>query len=171
MKILSIFALSGVLAACAPMYPGQEVGPHDGGRPVSRAPAPHAVDPDEYLDVRTGLIWRRCAFGTQWDGKTCIGRPRGDTYNGAVAYAIEEARRTGRYWRLPRIHELKELYATTRDSRAIFPRMPGPMDYWSIDKSTGWYAYYINFYDPPDGKQIQAAYMNETHGIMLVRSR
>lgn len=137
----------------------------------SLPPSPHSVDEDEYLDASTGLIWRRCPLGTEWQSQKCEGWPKGTTYFGAVAYASGEARRTGRYWRLPRAQELRALYDSTQDSRQIFPRMPGPMSYWSMDKSTGWYAYYVKFFETPDGKPVDEAYNMKLHGVMLVRSQ
>lgn len=133
--------------------------------------SPHSVDEDEYLDTNTGLIWRRCPLGTIWQSKKCDGWPKGTTYYGAVGYASSEARKTGRYWRLPRAQELRALYDSTQDSRQIFPRMPGPMSYWSEDKSTGWYALYVKFYETQDGKTIDTDYNNKLHGVMLVRNQ
>ena len=56
-------------------------------------------------DRLTGLDWRRCAFGTTWDGATCAGERKMVGLDAAEAAAKAE----GEGWRVPDVKELYEL--------------------------------------------------------------
>lgn len=92
------------------------------------------VDGSEVTDTVTGLIWRRCPEGKNWDGRTCSGEATPYTLQGAMAHALTQPG-----WRVPHIGELLTLVARTRDvsidygpyiDRTAFPDT-GLDYYWS----------------------------------------
>jgi hypothetical protein len=68
----------------------------------------------EIKDKQTNLIWQRCALGQTWNGSTCIGLEKKDTWENALQAAKNQ---TG--WRLPNIKELKSLVETACYDPAI----------------------------------------------------
>ncbi|MFZ2990918.1 DUF1566 domain-containing protein [Ideonella sp.] len=64
---------------------------------------------DEITDNQTGLVWRRCTEGQNWNGKTCAGSHQAYTFEGALARAQNQAGSSGVAWRLPNVKELKSL--------------------------------------------------------------
>ncbi len=64
---------------------------------------------DEITDNQTGLVWRRCSEGQNWNGKTCAGSHQAYTFDGALARAQDQAGSSGVAWRLPNVKELKSL--------------------------------------------------------------
>lgn len=76
-------------------------------------------------DAWTGLQWRRCEQGRDWNGTTCVGFSSTFTHEQALAHARLQ---TG--WRLPHIKELTSLLdlsvaSGTRTSAAAFPAASG----------------------------------------------
>lgn len=105
---------------------------------------------DEITDMRTGIIWRRCAEGMTWDGTTCTGTALSITHSSAEALAQQEAKKTQKAWRLPSFKELKSLQAPGQPGQLLdpdaFPATP-EMWFWSvfIDKPGVIDAYNIYF--------------------------
>lgn len=64
---------------------------------------------DEVKDIRTGLIWRRCAEGQTWTGSTCSGYATGYTWDAALTQAKSVAASTRVAWRVPNVKELQTL--------------------------------------------------------------
>lgn len=85
------------------------------------------VNGDEVLDLKTGLTWKRCSVGQDWDGTTCSGSPKNFTWEGALEQAANE-------WRVPNVKELTSIIEASCVSPAInvtvFPNTPG-ISYWT----------------------------------------
>ena len=99
-----------------------------------------SVDGQEVTDNQTGLIWRRCAEGMNWDGATCAGVASRINHVGAMQLAATQASSTGIAWRLPNVKELssitdKSIINPAIDSTA-FPATPAYW-FWSASPSVG----------------------------------
>lgn len=112
----------------------------------------YAVSPgeQEVTDVRTGLIWRRCAEGMTVTGGTCGGSASTFAHEAALRHAAAQASTTGLPWRLPNVKELSSLADRGRTFPAIdtaaFPATPSNL-FWSSspyvnDSNNAWY---VNF--------------------------
>ena len=107
-----------------------------GALPVAASAQPFTISTDgsEVTDQKTGLIWRRCAEGMNWDGLTCAGMAATFPHEAALQRAAAQAASTSTAWRLPNI---KELFSIVDESRsipaidlAIFPATPSNQ-FWS----------------------------------------
>ncbi len=105
-----------------------------GALPVAASAQPFTISADgsEVTDQKTGLIWRRCAEGMNWDGATCAGTAATFPHEAALQRATAQV--TNAIWRLPNI---KELFSIVDESRsipaidlAIFPATPSNQ-FWS----------------------------------------
>jgi Protein of unknown function (DUF1566) len=90
---------------------------------------------DEVKDNWTGLVWRRCSQGQQWNGKTCMGMPLVLNWADAMEQA-HSAQVDGKGWRVPNVKELFTLVDTDASKPAIdesaFPgTFEGLTTYWS----------------------------------------
>jgi hypothetical protein len=112
----------------------------------------YAVSPgeQEVTDVRTGLIWRRCAEGMTVTGGSCGGSAGTFTHEAALRHAAAQASSTGLAWRLPNVKELSSITDRSRTLPAIdptaFPATPSNW-FWSSspyvnDANNAWY---VNF--------------------------
>lgn len=101
---------------------------------VSAQPFVISTDGNEVTDQKTGLIWRRCAEGMNWDGATCIGVAASFTHEAASQRAVAQAASTGTAWRLPNVKELASIIDESRSipaiDLAVFPATP-PNLFWS----------------------------------------
>jgi nucleoside-specific outer membrane channel protein Tsx len=94
-------------------------------------------DDGTVTDLRTGLMWKRCSEGQDWNGSNCIGSGlRGDW-----AFALNRASQSSfagyQDWRMPNVKELGSLVEHCRSMPAInttvFPNTilsPNPA-YWT----------------------------------------
>ena len=94
---------------------------------------------DEVTDTFTGLIWRRCAEGQNWDGSHCAGSYSRFIWGGALAHARSEASRTSLAWRVPNVKELKSLVNSGAKKPASYPAFPDtPLDaFWTSTAYAG----------------------------------
>ena len=96
------------------------------------AASPFSISGDgqEVTDSRSGLVWRRCAEGLKWDGKTCAGK----LAKFKLAGAKEAAKAAGGGWRLPTKDELVGLVVKGKKKPLIddaaFPGTPKTL-FWS----------------------------------------
>lgn len=127
-------------------------------------------DGHEVLDTQTGLIWRRCVEGMQWNGKNCEGHAFGGMLVESLERAKMQATLTDKNWRLPNIKELASLVDFSQQNLAIdtevFPNTPNDQ-FWSsspyaMDAFYGWvtHFYYGSSY---------YTYLEDTGMIRLVR--
>jgi len=80
-----------------------------------------SADGQEVTDSQTGLIWRRCAEGMNWDGSTCAGAATPFTHEAALQRATAQAASSGKAWRLPNVKELSSIVDKSRSYPAIDP--------------------------------------------------
>lgn len=76
-----------------------------------------SADGQEVTDATTKLVWRRCAEGLSWNGKTCAGKLVKVKYAGAKSAAAA----VGKGWRLPSREELVGLVDMTKKKPRIDP--------------------------------------------------
>ena len=99
---------------------GAEIAPDDCSNPALQPATPSHVfqalgDGSEVRDTRTGLVWKRCAFGQSWDGSSCSGFPSNRNWAAALAVAVN----AGEGWRLPSVRELQSIVEFCRHDPAI----------------------------------------------------
>ncbi|ENM3889807.1 DUF1566 domain-containing protein [Vibrio cholerae] len=146
------------------------------------------------FDKQTQLVWMRCSLGQSWDGKTCNGEAKKDTWHDATKLTHNFAGSTA--WRLATVEELDSLvycskgrkpsarpngeYVRDTNGKCLgdnyqrptinitaFPNTPD-YSYWSSspDAYDSGYAWFVNFGDGRvDG--------NDKHGngrVRLVRA-
>lgn len=79
-----------------------------GGKPLARYT--FSADGKEVTDTVSGLVWRRCAEGMQWNGSTCAGEAsKFFRLNDVLRHSHAEAAATKLAWRVPAIAELETL--------------------------------------------------------------
>lgn len=95
-------------------------------------------DGHEVLDASSGLVWKRCVEGMQWDGSTCAGVPLAFAHGQALRHARGQADASRLAWRVPASGALRRLAEAARRSpsgfRASFPAAPAGW-YWSASVS------------------------------------
>jgi Protein of unknown function (DUF1566) len=86
-------------------------------------------------DPLTGLVWRRCAEGSIWNGSECVGTPTLVTWAGALQLAAN----AGGSWRLPNISELVTLLrGESHEPCSLLPEpFPVLASLWSNTPSIG----------------------------------
>lgn len=142
---------------------------------VSRIPvhaAPFVVSSDglEVTDTQTGLIWQRCAVGMQWNQKTCTGTPQYFMWYEALPAAQDQARATGKVWRVPNVKELATILDRSHINQAIdpltFPATPNDRFWSSSPYSTdAFFGWQVNFYDGA----VYYTYLEDMGALRLVR--
>lgn len=83
----------------------------------------------EVRDVRTGLVWARCAVGQAWSGSACTGLVSNFSHEAALIYTATQSG-----WRLPNRRELSNLadkgcFSPSIDTSA-FPSTPS-LSFWT----------------------------------------
>ncbi len=110
--------------------------------PTVAAPHSFIVSADglEVSDQQTGLIWKRCPEGANWDGSTCVGDALPLTAAQALQRASDQSASTGLDWRLPNLKELSSLVDRGQLSPNIdptaFPSTP-ETNFWSSSPVAG----------------------------------
>lgn len=117
------------------------------------------VSGDEVEDVRTNLIWKRCAEGQTWDDSTtsCTGSVSSLSWLEALALADEE-------WRLPNVKELLSIVevscAFPAINETVFPNTPDSA-FWTsspyINNAFSWAVLFEDGNDEGSDKSIGAA--------------
>ncbi|HEX4234169.1 MAG TPA: DUF1566 domain-containing protein [Caldimonas sp.] len=94
-----------------------------------------SADGQEVTDSTTRLIWRRCAEGMHWDGKTCSGKAATFTYKEAKKVA-DDAHDQVKFWRIPDRDELVGIVDKTAKKKPLidakaFPGTPKNL-FWAV---------------------------------------
>lgn len=103
--LLGFLATSGAQAACKPNVV------------LDNPTSAFKIDGAIAIDTRSGLQWQRCTTGMNWDGKACVGEPKGLSLRDAMA-SVE---RYGDGWRLPTAQELDEIMEPACSSPSLNP--------------------------------------------------
>jgi hypothetical protein len=130
----------------------------------------------------TGLEWRRCPAGMEWNGQTCSGSAKTMTWKAALQYAGDKDG-----WRLPNMNELRSIVERCRKGPAVnqevFPEtgsaeyytssaarqktergsgFKAPSGAWTVDFNTGLSEFTRDFNDyddrfgpPPSPKKVR----------------
>lgn len=137
----------------------------EGARP--KAPAPVAAD--EFQDVHTGLIWKRCLIGYEWNGSACSGKPIASGWMAFVNLTNDAGKREGKLWRMPTVRELQTV---------SFPQLPyeNPRIFvygvWTSDRATGELLLRMNAVQvDKDQRIVRASDMGVPRVGWLVRSQ
>ncbi|WP_297927225.1 DUF1566 domain-containing protein [uncultured Agitococcus sp.] len=122
----------------------------------------------EVKDLKTNLIWQRCAVGQSYSGTACVGGESLHTWASALQFAAN----TGSGWRLPNIKELKTLIEDSCYDMAINQKFFNDgmvkTTYWtaspnSDDSNSAWR---VNFDDGVARPELKT----ELFAIRLVRN-
>ncbi len=130
-----------------------------------------SADGQEVTDSRTGLIWRRCAEGMVFKGKTCIGQAAFLSAPDAATRA-KAASAPGAEWRLPILKELSSIVSAREadvDKAAIDPNaFPGTpvARFWTSSSTGPGYFTFVGFSDGSAGEAPRAT----SAAVRLVRS-
>ncbi|WP_158529625.1 DUF1566 domain-containing protein [Parvibium lacunae] len=126
----------------------------------------------EVKDTVSGLIWRRCVEGLQWDGKQCAGEAIKVGLNEAQELAKKAATATKRAWRLPTHAEMHSLAEKACKHPAInakwFPETPQAM-HWSFlaEENNGKNPFLVDF---ASGEFANWINKSPTNYVRLVRN-
>jgi hypothetical protein len=135
------------------------------------APFEISADGQEVTDRGTGLVWRRCVEGLQWDGKTCAGQPTRMSFAAARSQAQAMATSTKVAWRVPTRDELLGLLdrkpGTSGTPSNTFPQSPAS-PFWSSTPYTsdGQRAVYVHMSNASDYND----YRSSLFFVRLVRN-
>ena len=126
-------------------------------------------------DIQSGLTWMRCSLGQTWNDNTCMGEPRGYSWQGAQDEALK-LNKSGGYgsysdWRVPHMPELAGIIerqcTDPRINLSLFPATP-PQFFWSATPGQNARpgAYMLSF--GPEGSGTDDK--EQPHFVRLVRN-
>ena len=94
-----------------------------------------SADGQEVADATTGLIWRRCVEGMEWNGSSCKMKPLKFKLAAARERAADADNKTGKAWRIPNKDELTSIVVKTKSIPKIdlsaFPNSPSAV-FWAL---------------------------------------
>lgn len=108
-RIAALLALGGVLAT--PLAQAEcTAGPPLVGVAESTPTTDFAVLPGGFaVNLKTRLIWKRCAEGQTWDGSTCAGSAQTFTWGEALTQSVAATDSGSSEWRVPNRKELESI--------------------------------------------------------------
>ena len=138
--------------------------------PVQAAPFEISSDGQEVTDTRSGLIWQRCPVGMRWDNANCQGAVQYFMWYEALPVAQDQARASGKVWRVPNVKELATILDRRHINQAIdpvvFPNTPNDRFWSSTPYATdAFFGWQVNFYDGG----IYYTYLEDMGALRLVR--
>jgi hypothetical protein len=138
------------------------------GVPLSTVQRFKTVPSGGLKDPLTGLVWRRCTEGTQWDGVDCVGMPMLVDWAGALALAAN----AGSNWRLPSMAELSTLLRPTANSSCLLlkPTFPVYEPLWSNTPATDGTSVWVTDHQVGSCTPRELRPMTELGEVRLVRS-
>lgn len=127
-------------------------------------------DGQEVTDVKSGLVWRRCAEGMTASGGTCTGTASRFTLGEALTRASAQTTATAMAWRLPNIKELSSIADRDRFiaiDTTTFTGTPAG-SFWSStpDARSADYAWNVNF----SNGDVYYSNRSNSHYVRLVRA-
>jgi hypothetical protein len=129
-----------------------------------------SADGQEVTDSRTGLIWKRCAEGMTWKGKTCTGQVTFFNHPDAATRA-KAASAPSAEWRLPILKELSSIVSAreAEEGKAAidpnaFPATPVAR-FWTSSSTGPGYFTFVGFSDGSAGEAPRAT----SAAVRLVR--
>ena len=103
-------------------------------RPIESTQSAEFIDNNDgtVSHSRTGLMWKRCAQGQDWNGTTCTGYGSEFLWRHALQSAVRETTAAYTDWRLPNIKELESIVDDKCNSsiNSIFLNSPARR-FWS----------------------------------------
>lgn len=130
-----------------------------------------SADNQEITDAKTGLIWRRCAEGMAWKGRTCAGTAVFPNQANAAALAKAAASSSGQGWRLPTMKELSSIVSVrdAEEGKAVidgvaFPATPTAR-FWTSSSVGPGYFMFVGFIEGSAGEGAR----NSPGAVRLVR--
>jgi hypothetical protein len=123
-------------------------------------------------DLRTRLVWKRCAEGQAWNGATCVGTAGEYTWQDALQRADTHIFAGNDDWRVPDVKELSSIVERQCEYPAInsevFPATPDST-FWTsstrVDDAT--FACVVEF--TWGGGEIEGDARNPKSGLVPVR--
>jgi hypothetical protein len=91
-----------------------------------------AADGHQVLDRQTGLVWKRCAEGQNWDGSVCTGFPTKFSFGAATLVTSNPSG-----WRIPTVKELLGLAQSGDPGSGPSPFANDTGTYWSSTPQVG----------------------------------
>jgi hypothetical protein len=163
----------GVVASCVSvLFANASLASCVEGFPAKNPDAAYVVLSDgTAVDVRTGLMWKRCAEGQTWDGAACAGTRLAANWQLALAIADASTFAGHTDWRVPNIKELMTLVETCgangpRINRNVFPHSVSMgTNTWSSTPEPASMAWYVNF---GSGEMWETGRANSSN-VLLVR--
>ncbi|MFS2034553.1 DUF1566 domain-containing protein [Polaromonas sp. CT11-55] len=129
-----------------------------------------SADGQEVTDSRTGLIWKRCAEGMVFKGKTCTGQAVFMNHPDAAARA-KAASAPDAEWRMPILKELSSIVSAreAEENKAAidpnaFPATPVAR-FWTSSSTGPGYFTFVGFSDGSAGEAPRAT----SAAVRLVR--
>lgn len=110
---------------------------------VATTPTSRFVNNDNgtVTDKATGLVWKRCSEGQNWDGTTCTGIYTLHDWQSALQAGSDAVFAGESDWRLPNKNELASLVEsqciTPAINTTIFPATPAAALFWSSSPYAG----------------------------------
>jgi len=139
---------------------------------LQAAPFTVSTDGQEVTDEATGLIWKRCPYGTVFKLDACVGVPQYVMWYEALAEAETYSRAQKQLWRVPNVKELATLLDRSLIDRAIdanyFPTTPSA-PFWSSTPYTSdaFFGWGVHFFDG----SVYYTYLEDLSALRLVRDR
>jgi hypothetical protein len=169
--IAAWLTLGGALAASSAQAECT-AGPPLAGVAESTPSADFAVLPGGFaVNLKTRLIWKRCAEGQTWDGTTCTGSAQAFTWGEALNQSVAATDGGSSEWRVPNRKELESIAEFCGHSptinQTVFPNTPHER-FWTsttfvAEPNRAWS---VNFSDG----YVGASYKTAAPYVRLVRS-
>lgn len=161
-----VFSVAPAFAACTAGVVLENV--------AETTPSADFVDPQNgtVIHLKTGLIWKRCAEGQEWNGSSCQGEPIRTSWSGGLQLSAQSSFAGATDWRVPNRKELESLIEYCGHSPAInqfqFPPTPSER-FWSSTSFVGnpaqaWDVYFSDGYSGLSNKDMAS------QAVRLVRT-
>ncbi len=170
-RIAALLALGAALAT--PLAQAEcTAGPPLVGVAESTPNTDFAIIPGGFaVNLKTRLIWKRCAEGQTWDGSTCSGSAQTFAWGDALTHSVAATDGGSSEWRVPNRKELESIAEFCGHSPAlnqtVFPGTPSER-FWTsttflAEPNRAWDVYFADGY-------VGGSYKTASQYLRLVRS-